>query len=54
MARGEMTHQEHQILVARWAVHNAGLHSEKGLQKMRSVAASYQGRKVKVFEFEAE
>jgi hypothetical protein len=50
MARGQMTHEEHQVVVARWAVHNQSSQSEKALQKMRSVARSNQGRVVNLFK----
>lgn len=29
MARGEMSHAQHQLSVARWIIHNPELHSEK-------------------------
>jgi hypothetical protein len=53
MARGEMTHEEHQVIVARWIVHNEQGQSEKALQKMRLLAANNRGRRIKLFEFDA-
>jgi len=54
MARGQMTHEEHQVLVSRWALHNEGSQSEKALRKMRAVAVGNQGRAIKLFKLEGE
>lgn len=54
MARGQMTHEEHQVLVARWALHNEGSQSRKALQKMRAVAIGNQGRTIRLFKLEGE
>ncbi|WP_133166920.1 hypothetical protein [Solimicrobium silvestre] len=50
MARGEMSHAEHQIVVGRWALHNTELQSQKTLIKMREFADSAWGKKVKIFK----
>jgi hypothetical protein len=44
-----MTHEEHQVLVARWAVHNDQSQSERALQKLRAVAEGNRGRLVSIF-----
>jgi hypothetical protein len=54
MSRGQMTHEEHQVLVARWAVHNESSQSERALQKLRAVAEGNRGRVVGIFKLEGE
>jgi hypothetical protein len=49
-----MTHEEHQVLVARWAVHNEQSQSERALQKLRAVAEGHRGRVVSIFKLEEE
>ncbi|WP_291196849.1 hypothetical protein, partial [Frateuria sp.] len=54
MARGQMTHEEHQVLVARWALHNESSQSERALQKLRVLGARNRGRVVKLFKLEGQ
>lgn len=54
MARGEMSHAEHQVLVARWALHNGHLHSERALARLRSIAALSHGQPVRMFKLAGE
>lgn len=51
MASGQLTHDEHQVIVARWALHNENTLSEKAGQKMRAVALSNKGRQIKLIEY---
>jgi len=50
MARGEMSHAEHQVLVGRWGLHNTEALGQKAIQKMREFADSAWGKKVTVFK----
>jgi hypothetical protein len=49
-----MTHEEHQVLVARWAVRNESSQSERALQKLRVVAEGNRGRVISIFKLEGE
>jgi hypothetical protein len=49
MARGEMNHVEHQVLVGRWGLHNTESLSPQAVLKMREFAVSAWGKKVKLF-----
>ncbi len=51
MARKQMTHEEHQVIVARWIVHNEYTQSEKVFQKMRALVDSNRGRSLTLFDF---
>ena len=54
MARGQMTHAEHLLHVARWIVHNAGSQNEKTVQKMGSLAANNRGRALQFFKLDPQ
>lgn len=54
MSRGQLTHEEHQVHVARWVVHNEGSQSERTIQLMRSVALRNRGRVVAFFKLARE
>lgn len=50
MARGEMTHAEHKVQVARWALHHASTQSQKSLAMLRVVAQDHSGQMIKIFD----
>jgi hypothetical protein len=49
MHRGEMTHAEHKIQVARWSLHNPSLQTERSLAVFRALAAAHAGQSVAMF-----
>jgi hypothetical protein len=50
MHRGDMTHSEHQIHVARWALHNPASQGAKSLAMFRALADAHAGQQIPVFE----
>lgn len=48
MSNGTMTHADHQVLVARWAMHRAHTLSEKAREAMARLAAGNRGRHVSI------
>lgn len=49
MHRGDMTHLEHKIHVARWSLHNAPSQTEKSLAVFRALAFARAGQRIPPF-----
>ena len=49
IARGEMSHSQHQVSVARWALHNSDAQTPKSLERLGSVARQHTGVVVPLF-----
>ena len=50
MHRGDMTHLEHKIQVARWSLHHASSVTAKSLTMFRALATLHAGQRIAVFE----
>lgn len=50
--RGDVMHDEHRIHVARWAMHNAAMHTPKALALLRELAESHAGQSLPLFTFD--
>ena len=53
MHLGLMTHAEHLLVVARWAMHNESIHSPAVLRRFRPVVDEAWGRPQKLFPLRA-
>ena len=48
MARGEMSHSDHQVVVARWVLHHHDSRSERVLKHFGEIAKTAWGRPMEV------
>ncbi len=51
MHRGDMTHAQHVVHVARWSLHHAASQSEKSLARFGSVARAHAGEPAVIFPY---